>query len=129
VDFRNPRVHVLTIDDTLVGNANCTLSGPCGHDPYITHPDGSLVSFSNPAHAGETIVVYAVGLGKTTPTIRTGTAAAVPVEVAGPTANLWFVVDGVPQGGRGLLYPVYAGLVAGYVGLYQINLRLCCPKG
>ena len=37
-----------------------------------THVDNTLVSADSPAHAGEIIVVYATGLGKTAPNTGTG---------------------------------------------------------
>ena len=121
VDYRFQRVHVLTSDDSLVGKNNCFLGG-CEHQPYITHADGSLVTSDNPAHAGETIVVYAVGLGTTTPAVKTGDATPSPAPTAQrPMALLSYVIGG---NSGGLLYPVYAGLVTGYVGLYQVNLEL-----
>ena len=38
----------------------------------VTPGDGTLVTPANPAKAGEEVVVYAVGLGKTTPVVRSG---------------------------------------------------------
>jgi hypothetical protein len=49
-----------------------------------THPDGTLVTPSLPAHAGETVVIYAHGLGYTDPPVKTGDATPTP----GPTIAL-----------------------------------------
>ncbi|MCL5746516.1 MAG: hypothetical protein M1541_21725 [Acidobacteria bacterium] len=38
----------------------------------VTHEDGTPVTSDSPAKAGETVVIYAVGLGRTTPTVKTG---------------------------------------------------------
>jgi len=40
--------------------------------PTVFHSDYSLVSGASPARAGETLIVYAKGLGPTTPTINPG---------------------------------------------------------
>jgi uncharacterized protein (TIGR03437 family) len=55
----------------------------------VFHNDYSLVSTANPARAGEALIVYAKGLGPTTPTVAPGDAfpngpfavATSPVEV------------------------------------------------
>jgi uncharacterized protein (TIGR03437 family) len=46
-------------------------------------PDGSYVSPSNPAHPGETILVYATGLGQVNPATATGDAGVPGQSVAG----------------------------------------------
>lgn len=61
VSGANP--HILNSCDTIFG----TLGGIC--DSFVTHADGTLISSGcgNPARPGETIVIYAVGLGATGP--------------------------------------------------------------
>ena len=39
----------------------------------ITHADGTTVSSGNPARPGETVIIYATGLGQVTPALATGT--------------------------------------------------------
>jgi len=75
--------------------------------------DYSLVTQSNPAVAGETIVVYMTGLGPVSSPVASGMPA--------PAAN-------AASYGR-CAYPsvgqvLYAGLTPGTVGLYQMNLQL-----
>lgn len=86
----------------------------------VTHSDGSLVSTSNPARAGEVLTLYASGLGPTTPAVDFGQPfsqdkvhavnAPVGVAVAGITAEV-----------------LYAGGYPGAVDAYQVNFRL--PDG
>ena len=79
----------------------------------ITHAAGAIVSTSNPARRGETVVVYASGLGAVTPAPIDGaigsgsTLNAVAVTIAGQTASVTF-----------------AGLSPSYPGLYQINVLI-----
>jgi uncharacterized protein (TIGR03437 family) len=128
------RVHILTACDTVVPNSSgsAPYNGlPCS--PLVTHADGSLVTSGSPAQGGEVIVAYAVGLGLTTPAVRTGQAAA----TATPTYET-FILDfnfrpnalaAQPIQPAGVLppilpRPVYSGLTPGFVGLYQINFIL-----
>ena len=79
----------------------------------ITHAAGAIVSTSNPARRGETITIYAAGLGAVTPTPIDGaigsgsTVNALAVTIAGQTASVTF-----------------AGLSPSYPGLYQINVLI-----
>jgi uncharacterized protein (TIGR03437 family) len=83
-----------------------------------THLDGTLVSSASPANPGETIVLWAGGLGATTP-------AAIPnqlTEIVSPlAAPVQILLNGtaLPAGNV-----EFAGAVVGYAGLYQINLVL-----
>jgi uncharacterized protein (TIGR03437 family) len=80
--------------------------------PAVQHAsDYSLVSASNPVVAGETIIVYATGLGPVTSGPPSGAPATGPAAVTPcftPTVSFGSVV--------------YAGLAPGYVGLYQLNV-------
>jgi uncharacterized protein (TIGR03437 family) len=72
------------------------------------------VTDSNPIHRGDTIIIYATGLGKTSPTVEAGTPAPadpLAVTVATPVVTL----GGVP------LPVTFAGLVPYEIGVYQIN--------
>jgi uncharacterized protein (TIGR03437 family) len=76
-----------------------------------THADGSLITSASPAAVGETIVLYATGLGATTTKGGIDYANVVPtVTVGGVSATVLF-----------------AGRTPGYVGLDQINVTI--PAG
>ncbi len=76
---------------------------------------GNLNSASAPAHPGDWLILYAVGLGTLSHPIATGGAASAPDATAAPvTVNL---------GGQ-TLTPGYAGASPGFSGLDQINVQL-----
>jgi uncharacterized protein (TIGR03437 family) len=81
----------------------------------ITRSDnGELITPTNPVHLGDSIVVWATGLGRTSPAIDSGMPAPsdpLPSAVIQPSLQLGGVALDVQ----------YAGLVPGSVGLYQIN--------
>ena len=81
-------------------------------DGVIVHANNSLISAANPAAAGETIVIYATGLGATTPVFATGAAAN--------QMNTTVMPVSVTIGGKAAAV-VYSGLTQSLVGLYQIN--------
>jgi uncharacterized protein (TIGR03437 family) len=135
-------VHVVTTCDTGAVFSNC--------QAVATHADGSLVSASSPAKASEVIVIYAFGLGQTTPAVKTGSATPTPAPVLDPASRLgsgrtlelqydfrpnaepsrpFNVLTGVisttpPTAPVILLSPLFVGLTPGQVGLYQINVQL-----
>ena len=84
----------------------------------ITHLNGSPVTAQNPAARGETLVLYATGLGATNPAIGTGvipttltqTAVAATVTVGGSSAEI-----------------VFSGLSGCCAGLNQVNFKI--PAG
>lgn len=118
------QVHVLTSCDSFVsGDNRAPLPGTLCHS-IVAHADGTLVSANNPAKAGEEVVVYAVGLGQTSPASVTGQRA----RKSAPTQES-FSLDfnfrsnamaskPLPNAPR----PIYSGSTEGFVGLYQVNL-------
>jgi uncharacterized protein (TIGR03437 family) len=76
--------------------------------------NGELVTPTNPIHTDDTVVIYLTGLGATVPAVEDGMPApSAPLATAA-------VQPVVSLGGKALnVY--WAGLVPGYVGLYQIN--------
>jgi uncharacterized protein (TIGR03437 family) len=70
---------------------------------------------SNPALIGETIQLYATGLGLTDPAVATGERAPASTTVLDPVSVQIGGVD-VPV--------VYQGLAPNFVGLYQVNVIL-----
>jgi uncharacterized protein (TIGR03437 family) len=85
-----------------------------------THVDGSLVSSSAPAAAGEIVTLWATGLGNTNPELEDG---VLPVAAQWLSQLNQFEV----QLNGAALDPSaiqYAGLAPGYAGLYQVNVQL-----
>ena len=54
-------------------------------DGVVTHGDGTPVTSDFPGKAGETVVVYALGLGQTTPAMKTGDATTMAASTLGST--------------------------------------------
>jgi uncharacterized protein (TIGR03437 family) len=118
------QVHIVTSCDSFTSGygAEFTWTGlPC--PSAVTHGDGSPVTATNPAKAGEELVAYAVGLGQTSPPLVTGklvTAAAPTQTTFGLDFN--YRPNAMPTKPlASALAPVYAGATPGYVGLYQVN--------
>ena len=128
-------IHVLTTCDTVLGSPT---TGTSGCAAMVTHPDGSIVSASSPAIPGETVVIYAVGLGQTNPLMQTGTATPNPPPIIGNSiSNLGVQFDFNPNAGPSRPYTLgggpssfppkvatFVGLTPGYAGLYQINVPI-----
>ena len=90
-------------------------AGPQSGLATVTRADnGELVTPTNPVHPGDSIVIWATGLGRTSPAIDAGMAAP-----SDPLADA-VIQPSVMLGGVALDIQ-YAGLVPGSVGLYQIN--------
>ena len=88
-----------------------------------THADGSAITQAAPAHAGETVVLYASGLGLTAPPAikdQIPKTAAPLVQMS----NFRVLLNGeAVDPGR----VSYAGAAPGYAGLFQINVKLPDP--
>ena len=84
------------------------------------HLDYSLVTTASPAHDGELIVLYAGGLGQTSPLVPSGQVPQVAAQLE-DRANFHVWLDGVPVDPSLI---EYAGVTPDCAGLYQINLRL-----
>ena len=85
-----------------------------------TRTDGSVVTPANPAKAGEVVVLYATGLGRTTPDTGYGEVATTAAPIK-QLSDLKLTLGGVTVDPRQILY---AGVSPGFGGLYQINLKL-----
>ena len=85
-----------------------------------THGNGPLVSAQAPAQRGETVVLYATGLGVTLPP---GTPNQIPQTAAqvAELSSFRVLLNGVAVDPRGILY---AGVTPGFAGLFQINLKI-----
>jgi uncharacterized protein (TIGR03437 family) len=84
---------------------------------------------THPAKIGDTLTIYAIGLGTTSPQPGTGDAAP----AAEPLARL--VTPPMAKFGGGIgtntVVPLFAGLTPTYAGLYQVNVTIpaTAPKG
>jgi uncharacterized protein (TIGR03437 family) len=107
---------------TLVDSAPALFPMANGY-VIATDAAGKLLTTEAPAHAGDTIVVYATGLGRTSPNPAVG-------EIPNYAATMLAVASlKVTFNGKAVDPQLikYAGLTPGSAGLYQINLYL--PEG
>jgi uncharacterized protein (TIGR03437 family) len=100
------------------------LSGTAGPDTglatIVRADNNQLVTPTNPIHPKDTVVIYLTGMGATFPAVTAGLPApSAPLAAAAATPT-------VTLGGIGLNV-LYAGLVPGEVGVYQINATV--PTG
>ena len=84
------------------------------------HADYSLISAAAPAKPGEVIILYLAGMGAVDAEVATG-AASPATPLAHPVQPPVLTVNGNP------VPTVFAGLVPGAVGLYQVNFKV--PEG
>ena len=86
----------------------------------VTNPQGQLTDTRAPAAAGDTVIVYATGLGLTDLPVATGEAAP-----SNPPAKVTVPVQARVGGVAATVQ--FAGLAPGFAGLYQINVQI--PAG
>jgi hypothetical protein len=84
------------------------------------HADFSLITADSPARAGESIILYLVGMGATSPSVASGAGSP-----AGPPASANLAPSVTIDGSTATVS--FAGLTPGLVGLYQINVEV--PAG
>ncbi len=123
--------HVLT---------SCDISGETNPDAVCErvayHNDGRPVNASAPASKGESIVIFAFGLGRTTPPAETGKSAAAGAVIDPDQLivtlkdNFANAVSSLPRRFDSDPYNSpraktgFAGLAPGQIGLYQINVPI-----
>ena len=91
-------------------------AGPeSGIATIVRSANNELVTVSNPVHRGDDLIIYATGLGRTSPEIPVGSPA--------PFEPLARVLDTPVITLGGVALPVsFAGLTPGLVGVYQVNV-------
>jgi uncharacterized protein (TIGR03437 family) len=94
----------------------------------MTTPAGALTGVpSNPVKVGDTIVIYALGLGPTSPPVASGTASPGTTLAKVPgTTQVCFGVE-TPFFQAPCAAAQFSGLTPGFVGLYQVNVTI--PSG
>lgn len=119
-----------SISVTIAARAPRILKLGIGRYGIIVNQDGSFPIpatpglASHPAQAGDVVVIYAIGLGQTSPAVTEGAVAP-----SNPLATVPSIVK-VLFGGGGFagesiaVTPMFAGLTPGYAGLYQINVTV-----
>jgi uncharacterized protein (TIGR03437 family) len=93
---------------------------PTNLGAVVKNVDFSLITASNPAKAGEVIVIYSTGLGQTTPALQTGSlqGSSSGFNNTGPVS--------VTIGGKDAAF-VYSIAAPGFAGLYQTAVTV--PSG
>lgn len=92
--------------------------------PIATHLDESLVTKDSPASAGETIILWATGLGcieNQAPGDDGTLPAGAQFVCQRDQFSVWIGGAQLTMGGHGV---DYAGVAPGYAGLYQVNVRM-----
>ena len=124
-------IHVLNTCDVMFGPVDPTT----GCRAVVAHGDGALVTAANPAKTGEEVVVYAVGLGPTTPVVESGERTPSDAPILSRSVYVQFDFrpnavatrpyhDTATAGIFGFAIPEFVGLTPNQIGLYQINVRL-----
>lgn len=119
--LQNTTVKILNNCYLIIRSANPTCAA------LVTHADGNLITAGNPGRSGEVVVLYAMGLGLTSPPVPEGQAAPSPSPRTVTDLFATFSADALPPSAvpdSTWARPVYSGLVSGFVGLYQVNLHL-----
>ncbi|HYL77082.1 MAG TPA: LamG-like jellyroll fold domain-containing protein [Bryobacteraceae bacterium] len=100
----------------MVGDANPAPFTSDGTTPFLVKGDGTLVSPSNPAKVGDTLVMYVQGLGLSSVPVQEGVPA--PSVLLPATLPVDLLIGGQPQ------KVLYAGFTPGSVSLAQINFTV-----
>lgn len=87
----------------------------------IRNSTGELITPANPAVPGEVLAIFATGLGPTDPPLPADGYPAPSLPLSRTTTSLTVTLNGSP------VEVIYSGLAPGFVGLYQINIRV--PEG
>ena len=106
----------------VITTASATPGLLTNSDGTLIAQDGNfqLINAKNPAHAGQVVVLYLVGMGATTPVVPSGTPSpSSPLAKVSTQAQV--SVDGNPA------QVSFAGLTPNFVGLYQVNVQI--PPG
>jgi uncharacterized protein (TIGR03437 family) len=101
--------------------APAIFTNPETKEAMVFRQDGRPVNRSNPAKRDEPLMMFATGLGVTTPRVAGGTPAPTGTLAESDPVELFFGDVRYSQAG---IIVDWAGLTPGFIGLYQINLRV-----
>jgi len=90
----------------------------------VVNPDGSVNTpdGAHPAHVGDELVIYAIGLGPTSPAVATGQPAPGAEPLARLSGDLLVNFGGSVTAPE--ITPDFAGLTPTFAGLYQVNVAV-----
>ncbi len=111
-------------DDVLSNTVTVNVVAHAPQIVVITNADYHLRDVNNPTKPGETLILWAIGLGATKPLVETGDAAPLyPPAVATNPPMVQIAWRSVT--------PTFAGLSGGSAGLYQVIVAVPAdtPKG
>ena len=113
-------------DDGQISNQASAIVAATAPRLLVTvNQDYSINSAAHPAHAGDVLTVYAIGLGATSPAVDAGAAAPSTEPLAQVSGLIVNFGDG-PIGTQEAA-PLFAGLTPTFAGLYQVNVYV--PSG
>ena len=122
------RIHILRAGDTLSSLGAAEADRPISTlNALVTHADGTPVAplmGGTEAVPGETLVLYATGIGPATPAAKSGEITLVPAPIAWVTMAFDYNFHGEVSPHNPTLStttPTFSGLTPGFVGLYQVN--------
>ena len=124
------QVHILRQCDLPMGPDYGFCSPQLPGFQAIAHADGKRVSYSNPAKAGEHLIVYASGLGYVSNADSYLAIGYVPDKPEPTAIGIRVSFDPRPnalasrpaKNDPNTVDPEFAGLIPGFIGLYQINV-------
>jgi uncharacterized protein (TIGR03437 family) len=101
---------------------------------YVVAQIGGTVALEGyspavPAHAGDVLVLYAIGLGATVPSVAAGTAAPTSPLAKVPGVKLCLGDPNPIDPFRNCFDPQFVGLTPGLFALYQINFAVPALTG
>jgi uncharacterized protein (TIGR03437 family) len=96
-----------------------------GTQAIVVRGDYTLVTPARPLLRGESVFLYATGLGRVSNQPRTGSVAPLNPPFASTVAPVEVTIGGMPGEVQ------FAGLAPGFVGVYQVNFRVApnAPAG
>jgi uncharacterized protein (TIGR03437 family) len=119
-----PAGNGIPVTGSVSANASITISPLDSSATCCANIAGAPLTSANPAVPGEVIYIYATGIGITTLADHLTPAAVTGRVYQGPQLNIpQTAVDNAQVGGT-TANVLFAGLVPGMVGIYQVQLQL-----